>query len=238
MRAPYGFELSENCHTCKLRAAGFFCQVPSTALNDLDSMVSPSTYPEGAILFVENQKSRGIYLLCEGEVKLSMSASDGKTMIVRIVKAGETLGLLAELSGNPYEVTAETLHPCQVVFIRSADFLRFITQHPEAYQNMVKQLTAQYRSVFDQLRSIALSASVPGRLAKLLLDWSSESPKTKSGTRIKVPLTHEEMGERIGTTRETVTRTLGDFKTRHLITLHGSTLTIPSRAALESFVNA
>jgi CRP/FNR family transcriptional regulator len=173
-------------------------------------------------------------VLCEGQVKLSISSSEGKTMILRIAKAGEVLGLMAVLSGSSYEVTAETLHPCQVVFIHRDEFLHFLTQHPEASQNMIKQLTAEYQSACEQLRTIGLSASIPGRLAKFLLDWSVGGQQTKLGTEFKISLTHEEIAECIGVTRETVSRTLGEFKIRHLVTLRGSTLMIPSRAALEN----
>jgi CRP/FNR family transcriptional regulator, cyclic AMP receptor protein len=238
MRGPYGFEMNESCNTCKLRGNGFFCQLSATTLKDLDDLRSPGAYPAGAVLFLEKQNPRGVYLLCEGEVKLTISSSEGKTMILRIAKAGEVLGLMAVLSGSSYEVTAETLGPCQVVFIHRDEFLRFLAQHPEAYQNMVKQLTSQYQSACEQLRTVGLSASVPGRLAKLLLDWSAKDAQSKSGTKIKMQLTHEEIGECIGVTRETITRTFGEFKTRHLVTLQGSTLTIPSRAALESFARA
>ena len=234
MRGPYGFELSESCRTCKLRANGFFCQLPTNTLKDLDDLRSSSAYPAGAVLFLEKQNSRGVYVLCEGQVKLSISSSEGKTMILRIAKAGEVLGLMAVLSGSSYEVTAETLHPCQVVFIHRDEFLHFLTQHPEANQNMIKQLTAEYQSVYEQLRTIGLSASIPGRLAKFLLDRSVGGQQTKLGTEFKISLTHEEIAECIGVTRETVSRTLGEFKIRHLVTLRGSTLMIPSRAALEN----
>ena len=233
MPGPYGFELNESCSTCKLRTNGFFCQLPTNTLKELDDLGSPSAYPAGAVLFLEKQKPRGVYVLCEGQVKLSMSSSEGKTIILRLAKAGEVLGLMAVLSGSTYEVTAETLHPCQVVFIYRDEFLRFLTQHPEAYQNMVKQLTVEYQSVCEQLRTIGLSASVPGRLAKLLLGWSVGGQQTKSGTKFNISLTHEEIAECIGVTRETVTRAFGEFKIRHLVTLRGSTVTIPSRAALE-----
>jgi CRP/FNR family cyclic AMP-dependent transcriptional regulator len=234
MRGPYGVEVSESCRTCKLRATGFFCQLPANSLKDLDDLRSSSAYPAGAVLFLEKQNSRGVYLLCEGQVKLSISSSEGKTMILRIAKAGEVLGLMAVLSGSSYEVTAETLHPCQIVFIHRDEFLHFLTQHPEANQNMIKQLTAEYQSVYEQLRTIGLSASIPGRLAKFLLDCSVGGQQTKSGTRFNISLTHEEIAECIGVTRETVSRTLGEFKIRHLATLRGSTLMIPSRAALEN----
>jgi CRP/FNR family transcriptional regulator len=71
-----------------------------------------------------------------------------------------------------------------------------------------------------------------------LLEWSAGAQETKLGTQITMRLTHEEIAEFIGSTRETVTRTLSDFKSRHLVTTKGSTLLIPNRAALESFVTA
>jgi CRP/FNR family transcriptional regulator len=237
MRGPYGFELTENCQTCKLRKESFFCQLQAGALKAFDAIRSSSVYPEGAVLFMEKQDSRGVFVLCEGQVKLSISSSEGKTMILRLAKPGEILGLTAAFAGTPYEVTAETLRPCQVAFIRRDDFMRFVSQHPEIYHAMVKQLATFYDDACGQLRTVGLSASATERLARLLLDWSQGAEQTKIGARITLPLTHEEIGEFIGSSRETVTRTFSDFKSRHLIALKGSTVTIPNRAALESFVN-
>ena len=237
MRGPYGLELNEGCKTCKLKGNGPFCQLPGAILKDFDAIKSTSTYPKGALLFVERQDARGIFVLCEGEVKLLISSSEGKTLIMRVAKAGEILGLMAALSGSPYEVTAETLHPCQVAFVRREDFLRFIAKHPEAFQSVVRQISSQYQGACEQLRTVGLSASAHEKVARLLLAWSAGIRQTKEGTRIKLPLTHEEIAEFIGTTRETVTRTLSDFKVRHLVAIQGSTLMIPNRAALESFAN-
>ena len=186
---------------------------------------------------MEKQDARGVFVLCEGEVKLSISSSEGRTLIMRVAKVGEILGLMAALSGSPYEVNAETLHPCHVAFVRREDFLRFIGKHPEAFQGVLGQMSSQYQGACEQLRTVGLSASAQEKLARLLLTWSAGIQQTKDGTRIKLPLTHEEMAEFIGTTRETVTRTLSDFKVRHLVSIQGSTLMIPNRAALESFAN-
>ncbi len=165
--------------------------------------------------------------MCGGEVKLSISSSGGKTLILRIAKPGEILGLMATLSGSPYEVTAETLHPCQVAFLRREDFLRFIAKHPEAYQGVVRQFSSLYSGACEQLRTVGLSTSAPEKLARLLLEWSSETKNGKPMTQIKMPLTHEEIAEFIGTTRETVTRTLSEFKNRNLVALQGSTFPSP-----------
>jgi CRP/FNR family cyclic AMP-dependent transcriptional regulator len=234
MHGPYGFESNEDCQSCKLRANGFFCQLGPAALKDFNAVKSPATYPAGAMLFLEKQDPRGVFVICEGQVKLSISSSAGKTLILRIAKPGEILGLMATMSGSPYEVTAETLHPCQVSFIRRDDFLRFVAKHAEANQAAVKQLSTLYSGACEQLRTVGLSASAPERLARVLLNWSAEAKDTKQGTPIKLPLTHEEIAEFIGTTRETVTRTLSEFKSRQLVVVQGSTLMISNRPALET----
>lgn len=238
MRGAYGLEVNDNCSTCKLRGNGFFCQMGPAALKDLDAIKFTSAYPQDAVLFMEKEAPRGVFVLCEGEVKLSVSSSEGKTLILRISRPGEVLGLMSALSNTPYEVTAEALRPCQVSFVRREDFLRFLKQHPEAYQAVIQQLGSQYQTACEQIRTLGLSASVTEKLAKLLLDWSAGAAQTKAGARTKLPLTHEEIAEFIGTTRESVSRTLSEFKSRQLVILQGSTLTIPDRAALESCVNA
>jgi CRP/FNR family cyclic AMP-dependent transcriptional regulator len=238
MKGPYGLELNDGCKTCKLRSASFFCQLSPPALKDFDAIKSTATYPKGALLFMEKQDARGAFVLCEGEVKLSISSSEGKTLIMRVAKAGEILGLMAAMSGGAYEVTAETIHPCQVAFVRREDFQRFVAKYPEASQGVARQMTVQYQAACEQLRTVGLSASAQEKLARLLLTWSAGIEQTKGGTRIKIPLTHEEIAEFIGTTRETVTRTLSDLKVKHLISIQGSTMMIPSRAALENLANA
>jgi CRP/FNR family transcriptional regulator len=233
MRGPYGLEPSDSCEHCALRATDFFCQLETAALKDFNAVHSTATYPGGAVIYVENQNPRGVFVLCAGEVKLSISSSAGKTLILRIAKPGEILGLMAVLRNTPYEVTAETLHRSQITFIRREDFLNLLARHPEIQQGIVKQLTTLYSGACEQLRTVGLSASAPEKVARLLLDWASEGKPTKSGRQMKLPLTHEEIAEFVGTSRETVTRTLSEFKTKHVIVLQGSTLTIADRAALE-----
>src|SRR5215470_16942269 len=141
MRGPYGFETGDNCESCGMRAPGFFCQLSPAALRDFNSARTTSTYPGGSILYIEKQDPRGVFVLCAGEVKLSISSSAGKTLILRIAQPGEILGLMAVLGNTPYEVTAETLHSCQVAFIRRDDFMNLLSKHPEMHQSVIRQLT-------------------------------------------------------------------------------------------------
>jgi CRP/FNR family cyclic AMP-dependent transcriptional regulator len=238
MRGPHGLELSEHCQSCRIRTNQFFCQLTAGALKDLDTLRYVSAYPRGTLLFVEQQEPRGIYILCQGQVKLSVNSREGRTLILRIARPGEALGLMAVLSGRPFEVTAETLRSCQLVFIRRDHFLRLLAKYPEAYKAVVTQLGLDYGNACEQLRTLGLAASVTNRLAKLLLDWSAGGEKTKEGIRITLSMTHEEIADCIGTTRESVTRTLTEFRNRRLIAHQGSTLTIPNRAALMNLVAA
>ena len=237
MKGPYGFEPNDSCQTFKLRGNAFFCQLSEATLKDLDAVTFVSAYPQDAILFMEKEAPRGIYVLCEGELKLSVSSNEGKTLILRIAKPGEVLGLMAALSSAPHEMTAETLRPAQVAFIRREAFLRFLGEHPEAYRAVVAQLAAHYQIACEQLKTIGLCSSAPEKLARLLLDFSAQGKQTKEGTRVRFPLTHEEIGEFIGATRETVSRTIAQFKNQRLIDLHGATLTIQNRSGLEHLIS-
>ncbi len=238
MISAHRFDSNQRCQSCNLKENGFLCQLNPTAAKEFDAIKYSSTYPDAAMLFLENEPARGVFLLCSGQVKLSVSSSGGKTLILRIANPGDILGLTAAMSDSTYEATAETLHPCQVAFIRRDDFSRFIGRHPEAYQAVIRQLGSQYTVACEQLRTMGLASSAHEKLARLLLQWSSEGKDTAEGRQIKVSLTHEQIAECVGSTRETVTRTLSEFKHKHLVMLKGATMIIPSRAALEAISGA
>ena len=122
----------------------------------------------------------------------------------------------------------------QVAFVRRDDFLRFVAHHPEAYPGVVGQLSASYGEACERLRNIGLQASVNRRVCRVILDWVDESKEIRPENEMSLPLTHAEIGELIGASRETVTRTFRQLKEHQLIVLKRSTLTISNRAALES----
>lgn len=213
----------------------FIHRFSPAAQKDLSTMALPVSYPAGFVLFAEKEAVRGIYMVLEGEVKLSMNSSDGRRLSLRIARKGEILGLASALSGSPYEMTAETLYPAKIAPISRREFLGFLMRHPEAYQTVSEELTREFTLACEQLRTVGLAASAPEKLARLLLDWSENGQTVESGAKFRFSLTHEEIGEFIGASRETVTRTLTSFKNRQLVSFHGSTMTIPNKSALASF---
>jgi CRP/FNR family transcriptional regulator len=226
---------ANGCAVPSQLAGEFLSKLSPEAMKDLMSMEHPTHYPPNMVLVTENEPPAGVFIVLDGEVKLSINSSDGKRLTLRIARKGEVLGLVSTVSGNPCEITAETLYPCRIAHIARREFLAFLARHPETYKTVTEELSRQIGIACAQLRTVGLSSSAPEKLARLLLDWSRNGQTTESGTRFRFSLTHEEIGEFIGTSRETVTRTLSIFKTRRLVNFHGSTLTIPSKAALESY---
>ena len=238
MLSPYGLDIIESCLTCKMRTERIFWELPPAALQAFDAIKYATAYPKGAVLFVEGQAPRGLFVLCKGRVKMSICASDGKTLILKIAEPGEVLGLSATVSGKPYELTAETIDPCQVNFVKREDFLRFLKEHADACFKVAEQLSEKYNSACHEVRSLGLSHSAGEKLAKLLLEWSSRNGESaKQEPRLKLALTHEEIAQMIGTSRETVTRLLADFRKKQILQVVGSTLVIKNKQGLESILN-
>ncbi len=231
MQSPYGMELVESCLACNLCSEGFFCRLPKAEMDAFQKIKLTLAYPAGATLFTEGQPCRGIYILCKGRVKLSSTSSEGQTIVFKIAQPGEVLGLNATVSGIPHPTTAETGQPCQLNFVKRENFLNFLTEHTEASMQAAIHLSRECQQAYQHLRSFAIS-SAPQRIARLILDWSHEDAGMSSTHGIKVALTHEEIGQIIGMSRETVTRTLADFRKRHIAELHGSTLLIQNSPAL------
>lgn len=215
------------------RQGDFFKKLSRAALRDLESMEFPKLYEPGQLLFSEKSAPSGIFIVLSGEIKLSINSSDGKRLILNIAKSGEVLALSSVLSGQPSEMTAEVFYPSRIAIVERDQFLAFMARHPEVYQVVTQELSQQYKVACEQLRTVALSGSAPEKLARLLLEWSENGQKTEAGMRFRFSLTHEEIGEFIGASRETVTRTLTTFKSRHLVAFHGSILEIPSKLALQ-----
>lgn len=236
MKALNNFKIQHKCLDCKLRSENFFCHLSEPALKVFESLKITNAYPKGSTLFMEGHPSNGIYMLCQGRVKLSTCSRDGKTIILRVAEAGEVLGLNAAVSDSNYKATAEVLETCQVNFVRKEDFLRYLAQNTEACFSAIKQISYKYHTAYLQVRSFGLSHTASDKLAKLLLEWSKAANNGNAGIHLKIFYTHEEIAEMIGSSRETVTRILKDFKDRQLIILKGSDLTIPDPQKLDATI--
>jgi CRP/FNR family transcriptional regulator len=159
---------------------------------------------------VEGQSPRGVYIICSGRVKLTTTSRDGKTLILRIAEAGEVLGLQGTVSEKPHGLTAETLQPCQLDFVKRDDFLKFLQSHPDACLHAAQYLSQDCQSAYDMIRSLGLSHSV-SETCPLLLEWASGGRKPRKVSESRCPWRTGRSPNSLAP-RETVTRVLGEFR--------------------------
>jgi len=234
MNTPYGLEMVDNCMTCPLRKDHFFCQLSPELLRTFSAASHIATYPGGAVLFVEGQMPRGGFVLCSGKVKLSTASREGKVLILKMVEPGEIIGLSAMISGEPYEVTAETVGPCLVNLVERDRLLQLMEESGELGIRTAQSISREFQSTYREIHELVLARSSSGKLARLLLSWIAPAPSADCEVRLPAPVTHEEMAQRIGASRETVTRLISELKKKDLIRLDGSTMVIKNRAVLEA----
>jgi CRP/FNR family transcriptional regulator, cyclic AMP receptor protein len=236
MKTPYGLEVIEDCIACPLLKDRVFCNLPRAALEGLDAISSSATYPKGAILFVEGQDPRGVFILCHGRVKLYGAAATGRSVIFRIADAGEIIGLPSTLSQKPYEVTAEALEPTHANFIRRDLFLGFLREHGDAALKVAEMLSSIYHATCQEIRYLGLASSAAEKLARFILDLKPFKPTDANGERLLLTMTHEEIAGMIGTSRETVSRLFASLKRKQIIDIRGTTLVLTNKKALQELV--
>jgi CRP/FNR family cyclic AMP-dependent transcriptional regulator len=202
-----------------------------------DPWSASSTYvtlPLGTVLFREGEPLRCVSALCSGRVKLSRASPQGKTFLVRVARPGDILGVSAALSGLPHEITAQALEPIELKLTPRSDFLRLLREDPEIGCRVAESLSKEYRSVLNGAYRLALSDSIASRVAHLLLELALDTPsELRSQPEIDIALRHEDIASMLGSSRESVTRTLNHFKRREIIAVRGTRITLLRIRALQ-----
>jgi len=224
---PYNLVVIESCFGCVMREEGIFCRLPHASLTQLNSLRITAFYPRGAVLFVQGESPRGLFILCSGHAKLSSNSKDGQSITLRHVEAGEVLGLSNLVSNTPYLASAETLEPSQVSFIPRLPFLQFLRSNPDVSLSVARHLSMELHKAWEQTNLLALAPSAQAKLAHFLLARGAQNGyQTTEGVHLALNMTHEEIARSIGASRESVSRILGDFRNRRLIRFNGGALVI------------
>ena len=228
---------SMSCTTCTTRKPGWFCDLPHDALAEYDALSTHQLVAPGEILFREGQDPRGVSVVCLGQVKLTRASREGKTLLIRIAKPGDVLGLSAALARTTYEASAEAIEFTQLKTFRREDFFKFLEHHQEGGLNAARSLNHEYRAALADASRLALSNSISGRVAHLLLEIALESGVAEEARPvIHMTLTHKDIASVVGSSRESVTRVLNEFKHLGIISIKGNKLTFLRKKALEALL--
>ena len=148
--------MSDSCLDCGRRADCLFCDLSPEALTAFDGIKSARIFPKGSILFQEGHPARGIFLICQGRIRLSVNSDTGRRMVLRVAGAGEALGLSATLAATQYEVTAEATEDVTLGYVRRKELLHFLRQHCDVCMQVVNQLSEDLHLAYGRVRRVGL----------------------------------------------------------------------------------
>lgn len=147
-----------------------FRNLPDRVALAVKAAAHTRTYAKGAVLFLEERKPHGVFILCSGRVRLSITGNNGGSHVLRMAdELGEFLGVSAAISGEPYPFRSQTIDAAQVSFIERSDLLRRVREHPELAKRVVAQLSYVFSTACQQMHLLLRPAAE--KLATLLLEW-------------------------------------------------------------------
>ncbi|WP_162601915.1 Crp/Fnr family transcriptional regulator [Occallatibacter savannae] len=167
-------------------------------------------------IFSQGTLPTHLHILCRGFVKLTVKRGSRHSAVVRVASPGAALGLFAALSDCEYELSAHTLTPVHLRSLSRDAFLSLMSKWPEIQRRALQSICQDYFFAHQQFCRAVLSANVDDRLNQLLVDMagSLDSDSEEAGLRIPFLLTQSEIATMIGTTRESVSRSLRELRKR------------------------
>jgi len=209
-----------------LKHIRLFDGISPSEMQEMEKITRMEEVKKRQPFYLPGDPSSSVYLLKRGRVKLANTAASGKEVTFDILEPGEVFGELEVLEGLPRETAAEALDDAMICVIRREDFDKYLAMHPNITVKLTKLIGLRLRRIQSRIEDLVFR-DVPARLAHLLVELSkSDGAQESGGIRIKAKLTHQEMANLIGCSRETVSSTLGQFRDEGFLQLDGRTMTI------------
>ncbi len=203
-----------------LRTVPIFAELTDDDIASLARLTTRRRYPKDTVVFFENEEGDSFFMILDGRIKVTILGDDGREIILSLLGAGDFFGEMALLDNEPRSATAIAVEETELLILNRADFQGVATKRTITAA-LIKVLTARLRRANHQISTLAL-LDVYGRVARVILDMAREEGKRLKDGRIAFRrATHQEIANRIGTTRETVTRMLKDLERQGLIQVEG-----------------
>lgn len=194
-----------------------FHQLDSEQMGSLNRWVKTINYRKGEIIFLPGDPSDFVYFLHKGRVKLAYLDESGKRLTLSICRVGELFGEMALMGEQRRRLIAEALEDVELCIVSSDDLLRFAEEHNDLSMHLTRAIGSRLRELETRLQDLIFK-DVPTRLTRLLIRLIDDyGTPTEQGTMLDMKLTHRDLAELIGSTRETTTATLNDLTKRGLL---------------------
>jgi CRP-like cAMP-binding protein len=204
-----------------LRNVPIFAELTEADLEVLGRLATRRRYPKDGVVFFENEEGSSFFMIVDGRIKVTILGDDGREIILSVLTGGDFFGEMALLDNEPRSATAIAVEDSELLCLNRADFQSVVSANPRVMQALIRVLTNRLRKANHQISTLAL-LDVYGRVARVILEMAGEDGRRlKDGSIAFRRATHQEIANRIGTTRETVTRMLKDLQRQGLIAVEG-----------------
>lgn len=205
-----------------------FCGLPQEHITEIEKIAVDKHYNKGEVIFYDGDEGIGFYLLISGSVNVYKLSAEGKEQILHIVKEGDTIGAVPVFSGKSFPANARAISASHLLFFDKRKFIQLITDKPNLIMNILALLSARLREFTLQVENLSLK-EIPGRLASYLLYLSQEQENTDL---VKLNISKVQLANLLGTGPESLSRTLGNMKTKKIIEEEDSQIRLINRPLL------
>jgi CRP-like cAMP-binding protein len=204
-----------------LKTVPIFSELGEADFDTLAKLATRRRYPKDTVVFFENDEGDALFMILEGRIRVTILGDDGREVILTVLGPGDFFGEMALLDHEPRSATAIAAEETELISLHRADFQGLLAENPSISTALIRVLTARLRRANQQISTLAL-LDVYGRVARVILEMArDEGRRLKDGRIAFRRATHQEIANRIGTTRETVTRMLKDLERQGLIHVDG-----------------
>ena len=226
-------QIDLKCDVCGEGGSSIFCALAGSHLAKFEQEKTEHKYEKGQVIFYEGSPSYAVHYICSGRVKLYKIGPKGEELIVKLIGPGEITGYRSLLAGEPCAATAQAVESTTICTISKQIFIELLKQSPDLALRLLSRLAKDLREAEEQAISLA-QESVRQRTAHLLLLLMHGSPgKAKPNGPVKIPLKRKDMAQMIGTTPESLSRTLHELAQKGILRLTRSEIYIQNLSALQ-----
>ena len=211
-----------------LRRVPLFRSVPADDLARLAQVTRERSYPKGSVILFENDPGDALYVVARGLVKVVLIGEDGREVILSVLEDGDFFGEMALIDDEPRSAHVIAMEESDLLVLRREDFFSIVMQAPATALGLLREMCIPLRRADEKIGNLVL-LDVNGRVARLLLDQANDA----GGDRIARRLTHHTIAQMIGSSRETVSRTMRDLQERGLIEVSRKDIVLKNRDGLE-----
>ncbi|MGM0436846.1 MAG: Crp/Fnr family transcriptional regulator [Bacillota bacterium] len=210
-----------------------FSELNNRQLTEISELIKTKTYPAGYTLFQEGDRGERVFFLKKGKVKVMKTKMDGSVQILEILQPGDVFGEVVLFGIGKYPASARTLEDIKVDFLYKDDFKTYFNKNPQIGWGMLKVMAQKLAKAQHRIENLGLR-NTKGRIARLIMDMIKDFGNKQD--EFILDISQKDLANFIGTSRETVSRTLSEFRKNNLVEMTDSKLIVKDLEGLKKYL--